>query len=46
MQKNLFKEYKKSFDENGFVLFKQAINKKTLSLMNSQLQDWIDQSKK
>ena len=46
MKKYLFNEYKNYFDENGFVLFKQAINRKTLSLMNSQLQDWVNQSKK
>ena len=46
MTKYMFNEYKDFFDKNGFVLLKQAIDRKTLSLMNIQLQDWVERSKK
>ena len=46
MDNKLLKQYKTSFQKDGFILLKKAIDIKSLSLMNSQLNQWIEESKK
>ena len=45
MEKQVFKDYRQFFNENGYVLFKNAVDHKTLEIMNSEVSAWIQESR-
>ena len=45
MEKQDFEDYRQFFNENGYVLFKNAVDHKTLEIMNSEVSAWIEDSR-
>ena len=45
MEKQDFEDYRQFFNENGYVLFKNAVDHKTLEIMNSEVRAWIEDSR-
>ena len=45
MEKQDFEDYRQFFNENGYVLFKNAVDYKTLEIMNREVSAWIENSR-
>ena len=45
MEKQSFEDYRQFFNENGYVLFKNAVDHKTLEIMNYEVSTWIEVSR-
>ena len=45
MEKQRFEDYRQFFNENGYVLFKNAVDHKTLEIMNNEVRAWIKDSR-